>query len=135
MHVLYLKYGYEIHVTTRKARKLPIYRITCLSQMGNTGLNGPTGTILPCNSASPANSVTLILSDGSGAHVVTYLITGTDLTRDYDGARNIVARDIVPALLGFSLSCNNDLTFDLVVNADRDNTESISLKTHIRKLD
>ena len=37
LHVLYLKYGYEIHVTTRKARKLPIYRITCLSQMGNTG--------------------------------------------------------------------------------------------------
>lgn len=102
-------------------------------------LNGPppAGITLPCIPASPANSVTLILSDGSGSHVVTYLITGDtgdELTRDYDGTRNIVARDIVSGSVGFSL-CNNELTFDLSVNADRGNTESISLTTHIRKLD
>ena len=97
-------------------------------------MNGPTGTLLPCTPISPADSVTLILSDCSGPHVVTYLITGTDLTRDYDGAGIIVARDIVSESVGFSL-CNNELTFDLAVDADRGNTESISLKTHIRKLD
>jgi len=99
-------------------------------------LNGPppAGTTLPCNPSSPADSVTLILSDGSGPHVVTYLITGTALTRDYDGESIIVARDIVSESVGFSL-CNNELTFGLEVDADWGNTESISLKTHIRKLD
>ena len=97
----------------------------------------PAGTTLPCDPISPADSVTLILSDGSGPHVITYRIdpsTGTELTRVYDGVSQTVAREIVADSVGFSL-CNNELTFDLAVDADRDNTESISLKTHIRKLD
>ena len=66
--------------------------------------------------------------------MVTYAVVGDELTRTYDGATAIIARDIVSDSVGFSL-CNNVLTFDLTVNADRDNTESISLKTRIRKLD
>ena len=97
-------------------------------------LNGPKGTILPCILISRADSATLILSDGRGPHVVTYLIKGTGLTRDYDGAGIIVARVIVSESVGFSLR-NNELTFDLVVNADQGKTEIMSLKTHIRNLD
>ncbi len=37
LHVSYLKHGQTIHETTTKERKLPIYRITSFSQMGNTG--------------------------------------------------------------------------------------------------
>ncbi|MCH8106769.1 MAG: hypothetical protein IIB30_00280 [Chloroflexi bacterium] len=94
----------------------------------------PAGTNLSCNPTSPANSVTLILSDGSGSHVVTYLVTGDTLNRDYDGLTTVVAREVVSGSVGFSL-CNNDLKFDLAVDADRGTTESISLTTHIRKLD
>ena len=98
----------------------------------------PSELVLPCNPGSPSSTVTLIRSDSDGAnvitHVVTYAVVGDELTRTYDGATMIIARDIVSDSVGFSL-CNNVLTFDLTVNADRDNTESISLKTHIRKLD
>ena len=98
----------------------------------------PSELVLPCNPGSPSSTVTLIRSDSDGTnvitHVVTYAVVGDELTRTYDGATMIVARDIVSDSVGFSL-CNNVLTFDLTVNADGDNTESISLKTHIRKLD
>ena len=100
-------------------------------------LNGPTGAILPCDASPPAkaDSVTLILSDTSGPHEVTYRITGNTLTRNDAGAVTIVAREIVPDSVSFSLSCNNDLTFELEVDSDRGTRESISLITHIRKLD
>ena len=97
----------------------------------------PSETALPCAPAAPSSTVTLIRSDSDGAsvvtHVITYAVSGGELTRTYDGATTTIARDIVSGSVGFSL-CANELTFDLTMNADQGNTESMSLKTRIRKL-
>ena len=98
----------------------------------------PSETVLPCAPGAPSSTVTLITSDVDGANVVTHVITsavsGDELTTTYDGATTTIARDVVSGSVGFSL-CDNVLTFDLAVNSDRGNTESMRLKTHIRKLD
>lgn len=92
------------------------------------------GAPLPCAPNSPSSGVILTWKDSNAAHVATYIVVGQELTRTYDGRTTVVAREVVSGSVGFSL-CNNDLTFDLAVDADRGNTESISLITHIRKLD
>ena len=98
----------------------------------------PSETVLPCSPGAPFSTVTLIKSDVDGAnvitHVITYAVSGDELNRTYDGATNTIVRDGILGSVGFSL-CDNVLTFDLAVNADRGSTESMSLKTRIRKLD
>ena len=95
------------------------------------------GPALPCDAGNPKDSVTLVLRDGNGDRFVVYRIAGANpanLIRVDNGLMAIVARNIIPESVGFSL-CNNNLTFDLELHADRDDTESFSLNTHIRKLD
>lgn len=94
----------------------------------------PEGTPLDCAPNSPSSSVTLTWNDCNSSHVATYTVSGQDLTRTYDGATIRLAQMVIAQSTGFSL-CNNVLTFDMAVTADRGNSESMSLKTHIRKLD
>ena len=94
----------------------------------------PSGTPLPCAPASPSPDVTLTWDDSDSTHVATYTVSGQELTRTYDGATIRLADRVIAQSTGFSL-CNNVLTFDMSVTADRGNSESMSLKTRIRKLD
>ena len=99
----------------------------------------PGGTPLPCAPDSPSNSVTLTWTDSNSSHVATYTVSGKDLNRTYDGAtirlaERVIAQSADAQNTGFSL-CNKLLTLYLAVDADRGDSESMSLKTLIRKLD
>ncbi len=82
--------------------------------------------------AAPVTSVTLDWTDKTGVpHTATYTLSGNILFREYDGATISIARHVVSA--GFSLS-GRMLTFDLEVEAEGDQTDSISHQVFLRRL-
>lgn len=82
--------------------------------------------------APPAGSVALSWDDASGTgHSALYSVSGSELTRDFDGAQITLARQVVST--AFSLS-GKVLTFELTVVAERGGTETATLNTYLRML-
>ena len=89
---------------------------------------------LACNPNPPEREVTLTWTGTDGSsHSARYHVTQGDLVRDFDGSQLILTGRIVGDSLSFSL-CDGYLTLAMEVDADRNTTESLSLRTFLRKL-
>ena len=100
------------------------------SYFAGDALNAESVSLI--DSSPPVDNVTIQWADGAGvSHTAIYSLSGGNLVRDIDGAQIIVARRIVS--VEFSLN-GQTLTFDLEVQADAGDTESISLDTYLRFL-
>ena len=89
------------------------------------------GGVLACT--PPSDTVTLVFTDSNGSHSATYRLSGADLVRELDGGEQFIITDVVADSLKFTL-CGTVLTFDVEVEADRDTTDSTSLRIMVRKL-
>ena len=86
--------------------------------------------------ASPINTVTLTWTDTDGVlRQATYSTAAGALTRVNEGGEqtSIIINGVVDNSVKFSL-CKSMLTLELKVEADRQGTETMSLKTYLRKL-
>ena len=86
--------------------------------------------------ANPASTVTLTWDDTAGVtRRGTYSASAGVLTRQDEGGNQavIISQGVVDNSLKFSL-CGTLLTLELTVDADAGQTETIRLRTHIRKL-
>jgi prepilin-type N-terminal cleavage/methylation domain-containing protein len=91
---------------------------------------------LTCAPSPKVNQVTLKWTDTAGAnHTAVYKLSGDTLVRDIDssGIFQEVARDVVTSTVSFSL-CGSVLSLNLEVLADRGTTESLDIRTLMRKL-
>jgi prepilin-type N-terminal cleavage/methylation domain-containing protein len=91
---------------------------------------------LTCAPDPKVNQVTLTWADTAGApHTAVYKLSGANLVRDLDssGILQEVARDVVASTVSFSL-CGGVVSLDLDVLADRGTTESLDIRTLMRKL-
>ena len=103
-------------------------------------LTAPGGSSLAedCSTppASPISAVTLTWADTDGvSRQATYSTAAGALTRQNEsGAQTaIINTRVVDHSVKFSL-CKSMLTLELKVDADRQGTETMSLKTYLRKL-
>ena len=103
-------------------------------------LTGPGGSSLPedCSTppASPVSAVTLTWTDTDGvARLATYSTAAGALTRQNEGGdqTSIIIEGVVDNSVKISL-CKSMLTLELKVEADRQGTEAMNLKTYLRKL-
>ena len=103
-------------------------------------LTAPGGTALAedCSTppASPVNAVTLTWTDtDSVSRQATYTTAAGALTRKNEGGdqTSIIIKGVVDNSVKFSL-CKSMLTLELKVDADREGTETMSLKILLRKL-
>ena len=86
--------------------------------------------------ASPVSAVTLTWTDTDGvAHQATYTTAAGGLTRKNEDRDQtpIIIDGVVDNSVKFSL-CKSMLTLELKVEADREATETMNLKTYLRKL-
>ncbi len=86
--------------------------------------------------ANPASTVTLTWNDTAGvARRGTYSASAGVLTREDEGGSQaaIISQGVVDNSLKVSL-CGTPLTLELEVDAEEGQTETIRLRTHIRKL-
>ena len=90
---------------------------------------------LTCNPVAPEREVTLKWTGTDGtAHSANYAVVQDALVRTVDGANNITLADqVVANSVAFTL-CGKFLTLAVDVNADRNTTETLNLRTQIRKL-
>ena len=103
-------------------------------------LTAPGGSSLveDCSTppASPVNTVTLTWTDTDGvSRHATYNTAAGALTRNNEGGEqtSIIIDRVVDNSVKFSL-CKSMLTLELKVDADREGTETMNLKTYLRKL-
>ena len=103
-------------------------------------LDGPGGARLVADCADPpsttASAVTLTWTGaGGGALRATYSASSGTLTReDQDGTETgIIPSGVVDGSVAFTL-CGNLLTLELEVEAEKDATETMRLRTYLRKL-
>ena len=87
--------------------------------------------VLVCD--SPTDNVTLVLINTEGTYKVSYSLTGDKLVRNFDGANMIIVDGVIPSPAVFTL-CDKMLTFDLEVEAGQGETETMSLRTFLRRL-
>ena len=82
---------------------------------------------------TPAGSSIVIgwTDSAATAHTVTYNLTGTDLTRELDGATNTIAQQVVS--VNWALT-GKMVTMTLETQADRNTTEVSTLQTFLRVL-
>lgn len=93
-------------------------------------------TRLTCEPNPAVSQVTLTWTDALGTtQSATYKNSGSTVVREVgsSGILNTMAKNVVANSLKFSL-CGNLLTMQMAVDADRDNTEAITLRTYLRKL-
>ena len=86
--------------------------------------------------ANPVSAVTLTWTDTDNiARQATYSATSGALTRSNESGdqTSIINTRVVANSVKFSL-CNSLLTLELKVDADRGGTETMNLKTYLRKL-
>ncbi len=91
---------------------------------------------LTCQPNPAINQVTLTWTDAVGTtQSATYNPSGTTIVREVNtsGILNVMAKNVVANSLQFSL-CGNLLSMQMSVEADRENTEEITLRTYLRKL-
>ena len=91
---------------------------------------------LTCSPDPVVNQVTLTWTDTTGTgHTAVYRVSGNALVRDFDssGVLQDVARGVVASSVSFSL-CADVLSLDMDVLADRGTTESLDIRTLMRKL-
>ena len=89
---------------------------------------------LTCDPGSPESEVTLKWTGTDGtAHSANYAVVQDTLVRTVDGAQITLADRVVANSVSFTL-CGQFLTLAVDVDADRNTTETLSLRTHIRKL-
>ena len=89
---------------------------------------------LTCEPNPPVREITLTWSDTAGGpHTANYRVVQNRLERSFDGTQLTMADRVVGNSLSFSLY-GGSLTMLLAVEADRDATESLSLRTRVRKL-
>lgn len=79
--------------------------------------------------APSVTSVTLDWTANGVPHTATYSLSGTTLSRAFDGQSIEIARQVVA--VGFSLS-GRTVTFDLTVKAGKGDTVTKSLTTYLR---
>ena len=90
----------------------------------------------PATPVNPASTVTLTWTDTAGvARRGTYSASDGVLTRQDEGSVQavIISQGVVANSLKFNL-CGTLLTLEVEVDADNGQTETIRLRTHIRKL-
>ena len=93
-------------------------------------------TRLTCAPNPNVDNVTLVWTDNSGTlHNANYRLSGAELVREYDSSGNLVAmaRGVVTSSVNFSL-CSSVLSLKMDVNADRGTTQSLDIRTLMRKL-
>ena len=89
---------------------------------------------LTCNPDSLEREVTLKWTSIDGtAHSANYAVAQDTLVRTVDGAKIILANQVIANSVSFTL-CGEFLTLAVDVKADRNTTETLNLRTKIRKL-
>ena len=89
---------------------------------------------LTCNPVTPEREVTLKWTGTDGtAHSANYAVVQDTLVRTVDGAGITLANLVVANSVSFTL-CGKFLTLAVDVKADRNTTETLNLRTQIRKL-
>ena len=89
------------------------------------------GDVLVCD--PPADNVTLVIINTEGTHTAGYSLSANSLVRSFDGVDKVIIDEVIPGSAAFTL-CNKILTFDLTVNAAQGETETMSLRTYLRRL-
>ena len=91
------------------------------------------GDVLACD--PPADSVTLIYTDVGGAHSATYSSNAGALSREDESGNvnSIIGTGVVAGSVEFTL-CEGLLTLELLVEADKGTTDTMTLRTYVRKL-
>ena len=89
------------------------------------------GDVLVCD--IPTDNVTLVLINTEGTYTASYSLTGDTLVRSLDGVDLIIVDEVIPGSAVFTL-CDKMLTFDLTVEAGLGDTETMSLRTFLRRL-
>ena len=95
-------------------------------------------TRLTCDPNPPVREITLSWIDtAGGSHTANYRVVVQNgqnhLERSFNGTQLTMSDRVVGNSLSFSL-CGGSLTMLLAVEADRDSTEPLSLRTQVRKL-
>jgi len=89
---------------------------------------------LTCNPVAPESQVTLRWTSTDGtAHSANYAVVQDTLVRTFDGTQITLADRVVANSVSFTL-CGQFLTIAVDVDADRNTTETLNLRTQIRKL-
>ncbi len=89
---------------------------------------------LTCDPIPEEHETTLTWTDKDAiTHTAHYAVVLGDLMRTVDGAQITLATGVVDDSLTFSL-CGDFLALTLEVEADRNTTETLSLRTRLRKL-
>lgn len=100
------------------------------SYLAGDALNAKSISLV--DGAPPVSNLTLNWTDRAGAvREATYILSGTNLVRSFQGKPLIVANRVVS--VSFYRS-GQVLTFDLAVRAERGSTERASLKTYLRRV-
>ncbi len=89
---------------------------------------------LTCSPGTPESEVTFKWTAIDGTpHSANYAVVQDTLVRTFDGAQITLTDRVVAGSVSFSL-CGQFLTLGAAVDADRGTTETLSLRTQIRKL-